>query len=115
MLEPPLDAGHGADAATDLHGDLHRLDDVADQLGIVPAAFVNAVVVDDVQPFCAGFLKIERRLDRIDMKDEGLFMPPAGNVDALAVHKLDVGIDDHDLVPPLLRPYALKAWAVHSL
>ena len=94
-LDPLIHPKHGADAAGHLNGNVHGLDDLGDQVGIVGFAPVHRVKINDMQPFGALGLKPLGDFHGAVFIDHRLIHLAAHQVDATAVLQLNIRKNDH--------------------
>ena len=115
--EPGLDAGHVADAAAELHRDLHRREDGGDRGGVHRPAGEGAVQVHHVQPGEAGILPRPRLRCGIVGIHGRLIHGAAPQPHALAVLQVDGGVEGQGHVQVRLchdlhrRGAKRRAWA----
>ena len=88
-----------ADAAAELDGELHRLEDGFDRRAIDALAGKGAVEIDDMEILKALVFKTLGLSRRIVIEDRGLIHVAEFQAHALAVLEVDSGEKDHGVHP----------------
>src|SRR5262245_26186991 len=99
-----VDRGPVAQAATDLHGNLHRGADGGHQLRLHRTAGARAVQVDDVQPARARRREAARHRHRVVAVDRLAIVGALQEADAAPAAQVDGGVDGHASPRPRTTP-----------